>query len=102
MVGPHRWVQVRIVDPDGAEVPDGETGEIVARGPIVTNGYHNRPQLNAERFRGGWWHTGDLGRRHADGSITLRGAVDPDRQVGGREHLPGRGGGLPGPAPGGP
>jgi long-chain acyl-CoA synthetase len=60
-----------MVDPDGAEVPDGETGEIVARGPIITNGYHARPALNAERFRGGWWHTGDLGRRHHDGSITF-------------------------------
>jgi long-chain acyl-CoA synthetase len=68
---PSPWVQVQIVDPDGAEVPLGETGEIVARGPIITNGYHDRPQLNAERFRGGWWHTGDLGRRHADGSITF-------------------------------
>ncbi len=40
-------------------------------GRIVTNGYHDRPELNAERFRGGWWHTGDLGRRHPDGSITF-------------------------------
>jgi acyl-CoA synthetase (AMP-forming)/AMP-acid ligase II len=43
----------------------------VARGPIVTNGYHNRPELNAERFRGGWWHTGDLGHRHPDGSLSF-------------------------------
>jgi long-chain acyl-CoA synthetase len=62
---------VRIVDPDGVDVVEGETGEIVARGPIVTNGYHNRPELNAERFRGGWWHTGDLGRRHPDGSLSF-------------------------------
>ena len=68
---PSPLVQVRIVDPDGAEVRDGETGEIVARGPIVTTGYHARPELNAERTRGGWWHTGDLGRREADGSITF-------------------------------
>ncbi len=68
---PSPWAEVRIVDPDGTEVPIGETGEIVARGPIVTNGYHDRPQLNAERFRGGWWHTGDLGRRHGDGSLTF-------------------------------
>jgi long-chain acyl-CoA synthetase len=68
---PSPLVQVRIVDPAGADVPTGETGEIVARGPVVTNGYHARPELNAQRFRGGWWHTGDLGRRHADGSITF-------------------------------
>ena len=68
---PSPLVQVRIVDPDGDEVPAGETGEIVARGPIVTSGYHDRPELNAERHRGGWWHTGDLGRREPDGSITF-------------------------------
>jgi acyl-CoA synthetase (AMP-forming)/AMP-acid ligase II len=68
---PSPLAQVRIVDPGGAEVEDGETGEIVARGPIVTNGYHDRPELNAERFRDGWWHTGDLGRRHPDGSISF-------------------------------
>lgn len=68
---PSPFAQVRIVDPDGADVPTGETGEIVARGPIVTNGYHARPELNEQRFRGGWWHTGDLGRRHTDGSITF-------------------------------
>lgn len=68
---PSPLVQVRIVDPEGADVPDGETGEIVARGPIVTSGYHDRPALDEERCRGGWWHTGDLGRREEDGSITF-------------------------------
>ena len=68
---PSPLVQVRIVDPDGDEVPDGETGEIVARGPIVTSGYHDRPELNEQRRRGGWWHTSDLGRREEDGSITF-------------------------------
>ncbi len=68
---PSPWVQVRIVDPEGNDVPDGETGEIVARGRVLTSGYHARPELNAERTRGGWWHTSDLGRREADGSITF-------------------------------
>jgi acyl-CoA synthetase (AMP-forming)/AMP-acid ligase II len=68
---PSPWVQVRIVNPDGADVPDGETGEIVARGRVLTNGYLGRDQLNAERTRGGWWHTSDLGKREADGSITF-------------------------------
>ncbi len=65
------WVQVRIVDPDGNEVPDGETGEIVARGRVLTTGYLDRPELNGQRTRGGWWHTSDLGRREPDGSITF-------------------------------
>lgn len=64
-------VQVRIVDPDGNEVPHGETGEIVARGLTVGNGYFNRDEINEGRLRDGWWHTNDLGRREADGSISF-------------------------------
>ena len=69
---PSPLVQVRIVDPEGTEVPDGRDRR--DRGPrarSLTNGYHDRPELNAERLRGGWWHTSDLGRREADGSITF-------------------------------
>jgi long-chain acyl-CoA synthetase len=65
--------QVRIVDPDGNEVPPGETGEIVARGPAVMTGYFNRPDLNEQRQAGGWHHTNDLGKREEDGSITFVG-----------------------------
>ena len=68
---PSPLAQVRIVDPDDNEVAPGETGEIVARGPIVTLGYHDRSDLNKARSRNGWWHTGDLGRRETDGSITF-------------------------------
>jgi long-chain acyl-CoA synthetase len=70
---PSPMVQVRIVDPDGNEVAPGETGEIVARGPTVMNGYHGRLAETAERQRGGWHHTNDLGRREADGSISFVG-----------------------------
>lgn len=67
---PAPMVQVRIVDPDGADVPPGEVGEIVARGPTVMNGYLGRDTLNAQRRAGEWHHTNDLGRREPDGSIT--------------------------------
>lgn len=70
---PHPMVQVAILDPDGNEVPPGETGEIAGRGPTVMNGYHNRPELNAQRLAGGWHHTNDLGRRELDGSISFVG-----------------------------
>ena len=70
---PSPMVQVRIVDPDGNEVAPGETGEIVARGPAVMNGYLNRDDLNAARQAGGWHHTNDLGKREPDGSITFIG-----------------------------
>lgn len=70
---PTPLVQVRLVDPDGREVPAGEVGEIVARGPTLANGYLDRDALNRERRRGGWYHTGDLGRREEDGSLTFIG-----------------------------
>ena len=70
---PMPFAQVRIVDPDGLEVPAGEAGEIVARGPALFTGYWNRPELNAAKFRSGWHHTGDLGRRERDGTITFVG-----------------------------
>ena len=70
---PSPVVQVRIVDPDDHELRVGETGEIVARGPTVMNGYWNRPEENVRRQRGGWHHTNDLGRREPDGTITFIG-----------------------------
>jgi acyl-CoA synthetase (AMP-forming)/AMP-acid ligase II len=70
---PSPLVQLRIVDPEGDEVADGETGEIVLRGLTVGNGYHNRPELNRQRLAGGWWHTNDLGRREVDGTVSFVG-----------------------------
>jgi long-chain acyl-CoA synthetase len=70
---PSPVVAVRIVDPDGNEVPPGETGEIVARGPQVMTAYRNRPDETARRQAGAWHHTGDLGRREVDGSLSFVG-----------------------------
>jgi long-chain acyl-CoA synthetase len=67
---PSPMALVRIVDPDGNELPAGEVGEIVARGPSVMNGFLHRDELNAERLAGNWHHTNDLGRREEDGSLT--------------------------------
>ncbi len=68
---PPAFIQVAVLGPSGEDVPPGETGEIVIKGPTVMNGYHDRPELNAERRRGGWHHTGDLGRIEDDGSLTF-------------------------------
>ncbi|UBU15479.1 AMP-binding protein [Nonomuraea gerenzanensis] len=70
---PSPLVQVRILGPDGSEVPAGETGEICARGKTLFSGYFARPDLNAEKTAHGWHHTGDLGRREPDGTITFIG-----------------------------
>ncbi|MFI6926088.1 AMP-binding protein [Nonomuraea spiralis] len=70
---PSPLVQVRILDPEGVEVPAGEVGEICARGKTLFSGYFARPDLNEVKSRYGWHHTGDLGRREPDGTITFIG-----------------------------
>jgi acyl-CoA synthetase (AMP-forming)/AMP-acid ligase II len=62
-------VEVRIVDEAGADVPRGEIGEIVYRGPTVMRGYYGKPEATAEAFAGGWFHSGDLVREDADGFL---------------------------------
>ena len=62
---PH--VEVRLVDDEDGEVPSGEVGEIVVRGPIVTVGYWHKPKETAEAKRKGWFHTGDLAKKDKDG-----------------------------------
>ena len=59
--------ELRIVDDDGRELPDGQTGELVVRTPIVMKGYYRDPQQTAAAFRDGWFLTGDLAWRDADG-----------------------------------
>jgi acyl-CoA synthetase (AMP-forming)/AMP-acid ligase II len=65
---------VRVVNEEMADVPaDGETmGEIVMRGNTVMAGYYLDPEATAEAFRGGWFHSGDLGVMYPDGYIELR------------------------------
>ena len=64
---PVRGVQMRVVDPEDHEVPQGEVGEIVIRGPNVMKGYWHRPEATAEAIRDGWFHSGDLARVDEDG-----------------------------------
>jgi fatty-acyl-CoA synthase len=65
---------VRVVDAEMQDVPrDGETlGEVVMRGNNVMTGYFEQPEATAEAFRGGWFHSGDIGVWHPDGYIELR------------------------------
>jgi acyl-CoA synthetase (AMP-forming)/AMP-acid ligase II len=65
---------VRVVDENMNDVPkDGITiGEVVMRGNIVMKGYYKDPEATAAAFRGGWFHSGDLGVCHPDGYIELR------------------------------
>ena len=70
---PLQDVELRVVDEDGAEVEAGRVGEIVARGPGLMKGYWRRDEATAEATRGGWLHTGDLGRVDGDGYVYLEG-----------------------------
>ncbi|HWH77222.1 MAG TPA: AMP-binding protein [Candidatus Binatus sp.] len=60
-------VEVKIVDENDKEVPVGEAGEIITRGPHVMKGYFRRPDATAQRIRNGWLYTGDVGKREPDG-----------------------------------
>jgi acyl-CoA synthetase (AMP-forming)/AMP-acid ligase II len=63
-----RW---RLVDDADREVPVGQVGELIVQGPNVFAGYWGKPAETAEAMRGGWFHTGDLGRADEDGYVTL-------------------------------
>ena len=58
--------EVKVMDGDDKEVSPGEIGEIVIRGYNVMKGYYKRPEATEEAFRGGWFHTGDMGTMDED------------------------------------
>lgn len=62
-----QWAECRILDDSGNDLPDGETGELAVRSPIVMQGYFRAPEETRAAFRDGWFLTGDLVRRDADG-----------------------------------
>jgi len=68
---PPPFYEMRIVGADGAELPAGEVGEIVGRGPITMPGYYGRADLTADALRDGWLYSGDLGYVDEDGYLYL-------------------------------
>ena len=65
------YAEITVLDDDGHELPAGEIGEVVIRCDANSNGYWNRPEITAERFRSGALHTGDMAFRDDDGYIYL-------------------------------
>ncbi len=61
------WAVCRVVDDAGSDVPDGEVGELIVKTPIIMQGYFRDPEQTCAAFRDGWFLTGDLVRRDADG-----------------------------------
>lgn len=68
--------EVRVVDESGEPVPEGETGEMLVRGPYTIRGYYRAPEENARSFTpDGFFRTGDLVRRRPDGNIMIVGRI---------------------------
>jgi len=63
--------EIRIVDPEGNDVAEGEHGELWIKGPMVVPGYWNNPEKTASEFTDGYWKSGDVGSRDAEGFIRL-------------------------------
>ncbi|MEO1019719.1 MAG: fatty acid--CoA ligase family protein, partial [Pseudomonadota bacterium] len=78
--------EVKLVAVDGAD--DVDFGELWVRNPGVTPGYHNRPDVNAERLVDGWLKTGDLFFRDNDGFFFFKGRVDDMFNSGGENIYP--------------
>jgi len=64
-------VQIAIVDEEGKEVPNGQTGEIIGKGDNIAQSYWKLPKESAETFKDGWLYTGDIGYRDQDGYIFI-------------------------------
>jgi fatty-acyl-CoA synthase len=65
--------RLRLVDTQGNHVPAGKVGEIIVKGPTIFAGYWHKPEATAQVLRQGWFYTGDLGRRDAEGFIYIEG-----------------------------
>ena len=87
---PVRAMELRIVDAEGNDVPSGEIGELMSRGPSIHLGYHNNPDANGQAFnREGWFRTGDLGRVvDADGNVQITGRSKEIINRGGKKFFP--------------
>ncbi len=70
---PLKGQPMKIVGDSGRELPVGEVGEIVVRGPNLMRGYWNNPEATAAALKDGWLHTGDLGSRDSDGYFFITG-----------------------------
>ncbi len=87
-VGRTSGLEVSIVDPDGNFLPAGSEGEIVVRGPSVTLGYLDDPEANQAAFRGGWFHTGDIGHLDGEGFLFITGRLKETIDRGGEKIIP--------------
>ncbi len=69
-------VEIRLVDKNGRDMPKGEPGEIIVRGPKIFSGYYGNPDLTAKVIKNGWFHTGDVAKCDSDGFYYHLGRLD--------------------------
>jgi acyl-CoA synthetase (AMP-forming)/AMP-acid ligase II/acetyltransferase-like isoleucine patch superfamily enzyme/acyl carrier protein len=87
-VGVAAGPDVAIMDDAGSLLPVGEIGEIVIRGPNVTDGYENNPKANQSSFTNGWFRTGDQGRFDTEGYLFITGRIKEIINRGGEKIAP--------------
>ena len=87
-VGQSCGPDIRIVSPEGRDLPPGKTGEIVIRGANVISGYEDAPEANAHSFRDGWFHTGDTGYLDDESFLYLTGRIKEMINRGGEKITP--------------
>ncbi|MBW2038972.1 MAG: AMP-binding protein [Deltaproteobacteria bacterium] len=80
--------EVKIVDKEGKELPPGEVGEVIARGPQIMTGYFKNPKATALKIKDGWYYTGDLGRFDDDSYLYILGRADDMIITGGSNVYP--------------
>jgi acyl-CoA synthetase (AMP-forming)/AMP-acid ligase II/ABC-type nitrate/sulfonate/bicarbonate transport system permease component len=81
-------VEIAIVGKDGKELPQGEVGEVIARGPQIMKGYFKNTKATEQKIKNGWYYTGDLGRFDEDGYIYILGRADDMIITGGMNVYP--------------
>ncbi|WPF67235.1 (2,3-dihydroxybenzoyl)adenylate synthase [Corynebacterium sp. 22KM0430] len=83
------WDEVRLIDAEGRDVPAGEPGELITRGPYTIRRYHRNPEANARSFTPeGFYRTGDIATRDAQGNITVVGRAKDQINRGGEKVAP--------------
>jgi fatty-acyl-CoA synthase len=77
---------MRLVDANGHDVPDGQTGELIISGPTVCNGYWNNPEATQNSLKDGWFYTGDMARKDEQGYYYIVGRYK-DMIISGGENI---------------
>jgi acyl-CoA synthetase (AMP-forming)/AMP-acid ligase II/ABC-type nitrate/sulfonate/bicarbonate transport system permease component len=81
-------VEIKVIDKEGEELPTGEVGEVIARGPQIMKGYFKSPKATERKIRDGWYYSGDLGKFDADGYLYILGRSDDMIITGGMNVYP--------------